>query len=139
MGGHHSIRVVPERALIRLTMGGFYLPEEVPQLARDMALAVAALGCGPHEHVTLCDIRTMAIQSQKAVEAFMGLVGSEGVRSRKLAFITSRSLARMQARRLTSRPDVEFFDDIPAAEAWLGVSDAGDGVPPAARLLAAVP
>jgi hypothetical protein len=127
MAGHHIIRVVPERALIRLTMSGFYEPEEVPTLAGDMARAVAALGCAPHQHLTLADIRQMAIQSQKAVEAFMGLVGSEGIRSQKLAFITSRSLARMQARRLTSRPGVEFFDDIESAEAWLDVAGAREG------------
>lgn len=127
MPGYHTIRIVPERALIRLTMGGFYEPDEVPALARAMAEAVAALDCAPNQHLTLADIRDMAIQSQKAVGAFMGLVGSEGVRSRKLAFVTSRSLARMQARRLTSRPDVEYFDDVESAEAWLGVADAREG------------
>ena len=127
MAGHHHIRIVPERSLVRLTMAGFYEREDVDGLARDVAAAVAALGCAPHQHLTLADIRDMAIQSQTAVDGFMGLVGSHGVRSRKLAFITSRSLARMQARRLTSRPDVEFFDDVPSAEAWLEVSGAREG------------
>ncbi|MDO6414321.1 hypothetical protein Q4F19_07995 [Sphingomonas sp. BIUV-7] len=89
-----------------------------------MAEAVAGLGCLPNQHLTICDIRGMAIQSQEAVGRFSQLVGTEKVRSRKLAFVTTKSLARIQARRLTDRREVEFFDTIVAAEVWLGVSSA---------------
>lgn len=84
-----------------------------------MVRAVGRLSCAPNQHITLCDIREMAIQSQDAVIQFQQLVGAAAVRSRKLAFVTARSLARLQARRLTDRPDVEFFEDIEAAERWL--------------------
>lgn len=137
MAGYHTIQLVPERALIRLTMGGFYEPEEALALARHMAAAVSELGAPRNAHLTLADIRDMAIQSQDAVAAFMQVVGAEDIRSRKLAFVVARSLSRMQARRLTSRPDVEFFDDMPSAEAWLGVAGARAGDAPGAPSLRA--
>ncbi|WP_303546548.1 hypothetical protein [Sphingomonas natans] len=93
-----------------------------------MAEAIAGLGCLPNQHLTICDIRDMAIQSQEAVGHFTRLVGTEEVGSRKLAFVTTKSLARLQARRLTDRPDVEFFETIVAAEKWLGVTSPSDAV-----------
>lgn len=138
MAGHHQIEIDPANAFVRLTMSGFYEPAEAFALAREFERAVADLGCVPNTHVTLADIRDMAIQSQAAVEAFMQVVGSPAIRSRKLAFVVARSLARMQARRLTSRPDVEFFETVAAAEAWLDVAVSGAQAPtPPRRLLRA--
>jgi hypothetical protein len=122
MAGQFDISIFPADDLVRLTMSGFFEPPEIQRLAGGMVEAVARLGCAPHQHVTLCDIRAMAIQSQDAVGHFSRLVGAEPIRSRKLAFVTAKSLSRLQARRLTDRPDVEFFETIEAAEAWLGVS-----------------
>ena len=127
MAGTHTTFLVPEHALVRLTLGGFYEPDEALRLARHVGAAVAKLGRPRNQHVTLCDIRDMAIQSQGAVEAFMRVVATDGIRSRRLAFVVARSLARLQARRLTSRADVEFFDDIAPAEGWLGVAGGPHG------------
>lgn len=126
MAGQFDITLSPADCLVRLTMSGFFEPAEIQQLASGMVDAVARLGCPPHEHLTMCDIRAMAIQSQDAVGHFSRLVGAEPIRSRKLAFVTAKSLARLQARRLTDRADVEFFETVEAAEAWLGVSPATD-------------
>lgn len=76
-------------------------------------------GCAANQHLTLCDIRGMDIQSQERVEEFSQLVGSDAVRSRRLAFVTAKSLARLQARRLSSRAGLEFFSDPESACAWL--------------------
>ena len=103
-------------------MSGFFEPDEINRLGEDMAKAIASLRCAPNSHITLVDIRDMAIQSRDAVDDFTKLVGSEAVRSRKLAFVTARSLALHQARRLTDRRDVELFETLEAAEAWLGLS-----------------
>jgi hypothetical protein len=121
MAGHFDITLSPDDCLVRLTMSGFFEPEEIRRLGEEMVAAVARLHCPPNQHLTLCDIREMAIQSQDAVGHFTRLVGAEPIRSRMLAFVTAKSLARLQARRLTDRADVEFFDTVAAAEAWLGV------------------
>ncbi len=105
--------------LIRLTMGGFFDGATIQQLRAELVEAVASLSCPPNDHVTLCDIRQMDIQSQERVGDFSRLVGSEDLRSRKLAFVTAKSLARLQAKRLTSREGVDFFTDIDTALAWL--------------------
>lgn len=131
MAGIYSITLVPERFLVRVTMSGFYEPDEALAFGQDIVRAQTRLECAPNDHLTLCDIRDMAIQSQSAVEAFMRVVGSDRIRSRKLAFVVARSLARMQARRLTTRPNVEFFEDVTDAEAWLGVAGARIGDPAA--------
>ena len=80
---------------------------------------ILTLPCPNNSHVTLCDIRQMEIRSQAIVGEFTQLVGSDDVRSRRLAFVTTKSLARLQSRRLTSREGVEFFSAVDAALEWL--------------------
>jgi hypothetical protein len=133
MAGQYHIALVPERSLVRLTMGGFYEEHEVRLLAAAFADAVSELASAPNQHVTICDIRQMAIQSQETVRAFTRMMGSNEVRSRRLAFVTARSLSRMQARRLTDRPGVAFFDDLAAAEAWLEIAPPNDASHGSAR------
>lgn len=119
MSGWFRIEVEREDALVRLTMGGFFSADTIVEMRRGIVDAIATLSCFPNDHVTLCDIRDMDIQAQERVEEFAGVVGSDDVRSRLLAFVTAKSLARMQAKRLTSREGVDFFTDVPAAERWL--------------------
>jgi SpoU rRNA methylase family enzyme len=119
MAGWFRIDVEPSACLVRLTMGGFFDSATIAAMRRDLVVAIAALPCVANAHVTLCDIREMDIQSQERVEEFARLVGSDDIRSRRLAFVTAKSLARLQARRLTSREGVEFFSEIKAALDWL--------------------
>lgn len=114
-----SIQVEPAHAVIRLEMGGFFGRNDVLALQRGMEDAVTMLACGPNQHLTLCDVRAMKIQSQEIVSAFAQIVGSSTLCSKRLAFVTGSSLARLQTRRLTDRPGVAFFSDLQAAEAWL--------------------
>lgn len=119
MQGWFAIAKEKERHLVHLTMGGFFEAATILQLRAALVEAVASLSCGPNEHVTLCDIRQMDIQSQERVEEFSKLVGSDDIRSRRLAFVVAKSLARLQAKRLTSREGVEFFADPETALDWL--------------------
>jgi len=80
---------------------------------------LADMNTKPNEHLMLCDLSQMKIQAQETVAAFGGLAGSAGLRSRRLAVVTDRSLVRTQAQRLTDRRRVSFFDNIEAAERWL--------------------
>jgi hypothetical protein len=73
----------------------------------------------PNQHDTLADITEMNIQSQDVVAAFTLFMGDPHVQSRRLAFVISSSLSRMQAQRLTQRDTVGFFEDVHGAEAWL--------------------
>ncbi|VXD00299.1 hypothetical protein [Sphingomonas sp. 8AM] len=119
MQGWFRIEADRRASLIRLTMGGFFDSETVVAMRAQMVTAIDSLTCPPNEHLTLCDMRSMDIQSQERVEEFSRLVGSDDVRSRRLAFVTAKSLARLQAKRLSSRPGLEFFSDPESAHDWL--------------------
>lgn len=119
MDASFDIVADPARDLIRLTMRGFFAEPDIVRMRASLLHALTELHCAPNQHKTLCDIREMKIQSQESVTLFQQLVGSETVRSRFLAFVTSATLARLQARRLTSREGVQFFSNLEEASDWL--------------------
>ena len=119
MNDKFDIYIDPSRDLVRIDLKGFFSIEDVQQFAADLRDKSRALTCGPNRHLTLCDVRSMNIQSQGAVGAFSQIVGSAEFRSRRLAFVTGSTLARMQAERLKTRDGVEYFDDVATAETWL--------------------
>jgi hypothetical protein len=119
MTGSYDIALDKGAGMLRLTMGGFFDAALVDEMRAALVVALRQLNCPPGEHVTLCDITGMNIQSQELVQRFAALVGSPEVVSRRLAFVTGATLARLQARRLTSRDGVAYFSDVPSAMAWL--------------------
>ncbi|KQR80795.1 STAS/SEC14 domain-containing protein [Sphingomonas sp. Leaf343] len=116
---HFSITIDPALHLMSIRMGGFFSEADVAGFDALLRDKVKTLTCGPNEHVTLVDVSDMKIQLQDIVQMFAKIVSTPRHRSRRLAFVTGSSLARMQTRRLTDRPDVEFFTDPDAAKAWL--------------------
>ena len=123
MALYHSIETDPSRDLLVLTLGGFATVDETNGFARAMADAVARLGCEPNQHVTLCDISGMKIQSQDAAQQFGVLLADRRYQSRKIAFVLGSSLARMQLRRLITSRVAECFEDRVTAERWLFAAD----------------
>ena len=62
----------------------------------------------------------MKIQSQEAVAEFRYMLSDPDYRSRRLAFVAGRTLARSQLlRALNGREDVRCFGDEAEAEGWL--------------------
>lgn len=119
MEANFEVIAETDKDMIRLTMSGFFAESDIRRMRTALMVALTELRCAPNQHKTLCDIRRMQIQSQESVTLFQQLVGSEPVRSRLLAFVTSATLARLQARRLTSRQGVQFFSDMKEAADWL--------------------
>lgn len=119
MDASFNIKAEPKKDLIHLTMAGFFAQNDIMRMRIALIHALGKLHCAPNQHKTLCDIRNMQIQSQDSVALFQQLVGSDAVRSRLLAFVTSATLARLQARRLTTRDGVQFFSSMEDAERWL--------------------
>jgi hypothetical protein len=113
--------IVADRSLgtLRVTMSGFFDHGSVEAFVRDVHLKLDQLGARPNEHLMLCDVRRMKIQTQDVVRLFSAIVGSPRLRSKRLAFVTGSSLSRLQAKRLTDRAGVLFFSDVAAAEEWL--------------------
>ena len=124
MVAHFSIVAKPDRDLVRIVLSGFSGLADVERFDIARAAAYRGLNSAPNQHVTLCDVSAMKIQAQDGVAAFTKVVGDPRTRSRKLAFITGTSLARLQAQRTATRPSVAYFKDAAAAEAWLFANDA---------------
>ena len=107
------------RGLVRITMSGFYEPEDVAAFVEARKKAHAELGLAPNAHITLNDLRGMKVQSQDTVRAFQAILTAPEYRSRKLAFVVDRNLAAMQLERTLIARDAQIFTDIASAEAYL--------------------
>jgi hypothetical protein len=115
-----SIDVDVPRSLVRITMSGFFEPEDIGRFVAARDLAHRQLTCGRNEHLTLVDIRGMHIQSQESVGQFAKLLGNPQFASKCIAFVVTQSLARMQIQRAAAGRGAGFFIDDPvAAEQWL--------------------
>lgn len=107
------------RGLVRITMSGFYEPEDVAAFVEARKKAHAELGLAPNAHITLNDLRGMKVQSQETVRAFQAILTAPEYRSRKLAFVVDRNLAAMQLDRTLVARDAQIFTDTASAERYL--------------------
>ncbi|QIG81207.1 hypothetical protein [Stakelama tenebrarum] len=114
------------RNLLKLSLGGFYAPEDVARLAGARAEALVKLGCPPNRHLTLADVREMKIQPPETVVAFATMMDDNRYRSRKMAFVCPPSLARMQLMRVAQHRVARLFVEPGAAERWLFSDDESD-------------
>jgi hypothetical protein len=114
-----AITIEPRRKLMRITLEGFFALENVAELVAEKALALARLGCARNQHYTLVDVSACKLQPQNVVIAFQTALADPRVMSKRIAFVTGSSLARMQVRRMIARDDADFFDSVTAAEVWL--------------------
>jgi len=102
---------------MRVKMAGFFSDEDVKRFASDYRSQLAQFSAPGHS--TLVNIKQMKIQPQSVVGDFSSFLALPNVRSRRLAFVCSSTLARLQAQRLTDREGVRFFEDDAEAERWL--------------------
>ena len=123
MAAHFTIRAEPSRDLIRITMSGFFTPADIQAFCDARAVEHARLTCGPNQHVTLTDVTQMKVQSQDVVAAFQTLLADSAYRSRKLAFVVDRTLARSQLMRALNGRTAKCFEDRVTAERWLFAHD----------------
>ncbi|MEG8041203.1 STAS/SEC14 domain-containing protein [Sphingomonas sp. LR60] len=114
-----SFDVEPHRDLVRITLAGFFTPDDVERFVAARDAAHRQLRCGPNAHVTLVDMRAMQIQSQETVTAFQQVLADPRHTSRRLAFVVARSLARLQIKRAASEREAAYFTAVDEAEAWV--------------------
>ena len=121
MSATFSITVEPERDLVRIAMAGLFTPEDIRDFYEARRAAHAKLTCGRNEHLTINDLRSMKIQPQESVAEFQQMLGAPEYRSRRLAFVIGRTLARSQLQRALSGrgAGTRCFDSVAEAEAWL--------------------
>jgi hypothetical protein len=120
----YSVSTDPARGLLRLTLAGFFDLSTVALFAAERDAAVLSLRRLHDQHVTLCDIRHQMISSSDVTAAFRTMIADPRYTSRKLAFVISGALERMQTRRTaTDRDNVGYFTDVASAEVWLMAGD----------------
>lgn len=119
MDANYTIDVQPSLNLVKIKMGGFYNEPDIHAFRFTLTEKMRSLRCGANQHLTLCNVVDMKIQLQAIVDAFSKVVGDPRFRSKRLAFVTGSTLARMQTQRLTTREGVAFFTDEAEARAWL--------------------
>ena len=123
MAAHFTVRAEPSRDLVRITMSGFFTPADIQAFREVRAAEHARLSCGPNQHLTLTDVRQMKVQSQDIVCRFLLVIADPAYRSRKLAFVVDRTLARSQLMRALNGRSAKCFEDLVAAERWLLAHD----------------
>lgn len=119
----HSITVDPARKLVDLRIGGLISPEDAAWIGEELRAAIRSLGDGVGQHVTLYDGSGVPVVPQETVELIKHTLDNPEVRklwARKIAFVVSTALAKLQAQRLREvRADIGIFEDREAAIAWL--------------------
>lgn len=120
MDATFSVAADPALSLVRITVGGFFQPDDIRRFGEQRDREHARLRCAPNQHLTLVDMRAMRIQSQEGVDGFGQLLANPAHRSRRIAFVVEATLARMQIKRAAAgRDDAMYFRDPAEAEAWL--------------------
>lgn len=123
MADKFTITVDVPRDLVRITMSGFFGEGDVLAFLGERMAAHRQLKCAPNQHVTLNDMRAMDVRSQGVVDSFRSILASPDYRSRRLAFVVTGALSRMQLMRTIEGRNAQVFEDPAAAEAWLLSAD----------------
>lgn len=119
MDATFSITADIPRHMLCVTMAGFFTPDDIARFAVERDQAHRLLRCLPNQHVTLVDMRGMVIQAQDSVDRFQAILGNPAIKSRQIAFVVSRSLARMQIKRAAASSNAAYFMEMEEATAWL--------------------
>ena len=120
MSPRFTITTTPALNLVTITMGGFFSQPDIDAFEHARDVAHRELRCGRNQHLTLVDMREMLIQSQEAIVGFQRVLNNQATKSKRIAIVTSKTLARMQVERAAERRDVQYFSGDPAeAREWL--------------------
>lgn len=118
-----TIEIDRARKLVIVNLSGFFTPEIAHAATMETRRAIQSLGEDIGKHVTLYDATDLITLPSETVELIqMGFANPvyRSLWARKVAFVTSSMLLRMQIDRIReSRPDMRVFDDREAATDWL--------------------
>ncbi|KQN33605.1 STAS/SEC14 domain-containing protein [Sphingomonas sp. Leaf38] len=110
----------PALNLVTITIGGFFAQPDIDVFEQARDAAHRQLRCGPNQQLTLVDMREMMIQSQEAIVGFQRVLNNPATKSKRIAIVTGKTLARMQVERAAERRDVQYFSGEPEeAQTWL--------------------
>lgn len=122
-GVSHGVTVDRARKLVDVKMSGVVSPEDAGWIGEEVRAAIRSLGDDVGKHVTLYDATQVQVVPPATVALLQSTWANPAVRqlwARKVAYVVSTALARMQVQRLReAREDIGIFEDRDAAIAWL--------------------
>jgi hypothetical protein len=113
------------REYVRIRLFGFFTVEDIARFEAELLLVHQRMGCGHRGGpLTVTDVTDMSIQSQEVVRRWGEFLANPAHRSRRLAFVTGSTLARMQLERASAGRGARVFTDAVEAERWLFAGEA---------------
>ncbi|MDN4634113.1 hypothetical protein QCD71_21585 [Sphingomonas sp. PsM26] len=108
------------RGFVRIRLFGFFTFDDIERFEAELLSVHERVGCGGRGGpLTVTDVTDMAIQSQEVVRRWGEFLANPAHRSRRLAFVTGSTLARMQLERASVGRGARVFTDAAKAERWL--------------------
>ena len=105
------------REFVRIRLFGFFTFEDIERFEAELLLVHQRMGCGRRGGpLTVTDVTDMSIQSQDVVRRWGEFLANPAHRSRRLAFVTGSTLARMQLERASVGRGARVFTDAVEAE-----------------------
>lgn len=118
-----DIQRQPHGDLVTSTLAGFFKVADVAAYADRVEQAIRACIQRRGHYRMILDVSGCAIQSQDVIAAFIGHVQKMPA-ARRSAVVVGSSIVRMQIRRVMTRPNVEVFETLADAVAWVDETDA---------------
>ena len=108
------------REFVRVRLFGFFSVHDIERFEDELLSVHQRMGCGRRGGpLTVTDVTEMSIQSQEVVTRWGEFLANPDHRSRRLAFVTGSTLARMQLERASAGRGARVFTDVAEAERWL--------------------
>lgn len=105
---------------LNFAISGFWTREAMAEWLKDLARAALPFIKAGRAFDATGDLREFVPQDRETAAAIRNsLVEAHANGLKRFAVVSSSSLVRMQYRRITEGIEVEFFDDIASARAWL--------------------
>ena len=120
----YTIRFQPERSLLDIAWHSIFLPDQVPDYARQCLQQFLAEGLKPG-YLLRMDMRESAVQPRDTLASFASSF-RDFPKASRIAVITASALQRMQVLRVMTQPYLRVFDDADAGLAWLLDAPASD-------------
>ncbi len=117
-----AVEVDRDVHLVSVSVAGVPSPEDVGWIAEEVRAAILSLGPHAGEHRTLYDARGIHVLPQATTDFVLKDFADTAQThwARRLAFVASTMLTRLQIRRIVEvRPGAMLFDNVEEARAWL--------------------
>ncbi len=102
-----------------MTLAGTFRLIDVQRLDLDRKGAIGALKCRFNQHLLLIDVSACDVSTPEVAAALHTAIENRVFRAKRCAMVVASAGVRMQAKRVVSRSDMYFCEDVTDARGWL--------------------